>query len=1095
MSAARFLLRSLTFYWRAHLSVFLGVLVSSSILIGALAVGDSIRHSLRRMALERLGDTEIALASPNRFFREALALDLARRLDASVAPLLIVRGIVARGDGVARANAVQIVGLDEKFFSTAGGAPFPLKDGGVVVNERLARQLDLRPGESVVLRIEKPGRLPGEAVLAQINELSTAARLEVSGTAGAGELGRFGLQASQIEPFNAFVPLRWLQENLERAGRANLLLVRGASAEEATQALREVWQLADAGLEVRDVGGTPELCSERIFLEQPVIDAALRAEPASLRVLTYFVNEIAHGDRSAPYSMVAALGGAVPEPIPSDLGPREIVLNSWLAEDLRAAPGNQLTLRYFVPDARGGLAEESAAFEVRAIVPMEGAAADRELMPDFPGIAEAERSRDWTPGIPIDLGRIRDRDEDYWEKYRGTPKAFVALETGQKLWSNRFGALTAIRFPEVESGEDLAGRIRRHLDPASVELSFIPVREQALKAVGESLDFGQLFLGFSFFLIVAALLLTGLLFAFGVEQRTEQTGTLLALGLRPTRVRAWLLIEGLVIAAAGSVCGVIGGVVYTRLMLRGLATSWRDAVAGTSGLQFHVEPVTLVIGVVAGVGAALIAIWFVVRRQARRPPRELLALGLATAEDSHPEAARRRVRKGLVTGTAAVVLAAVVAAVFGPGAEGQAAAGIFFGAGFLLLIGALGFGHAALARATAATSEAARSLPALALRNAGRRPGRSLATLSLLACGSFMIVAVAANRRDPLEASADRSSGTGGFTFIGETTLPVLRDLDSERGREMYGLSGAEGALAKFVACRVREGDDASCLNLTRSQTPRLLGVDPEELATRGAFTFVKQTNNGGWRALLDRPEKELVPAIADENTLAWGLGKGVGDTLTFLDEAGRPFRIVIVGTVASSILQGSLIIAEDAFIEKFPSESGYRLFLIDVPPAHAEEVAAVLRRSLEDEGMVLQPARERLALYTAVQNAYLSVFTALGGLGLLLGSAGLGIMVLRNVLERRSELALMRTVGFPRSRLRQMVFGEHALLLALGLLCGMVASLLALWPAIGTPGAEIPWPMLLLTLLLVCASGLLWTWLAASFAVRGELLSALRKE
>jgi hypothetical protein len=36
---------------------------------------------------------------------------------------------------------------------------------------------------------------------------------------------------------------------------------------------------------------------------------------------------------------------------------------------------------------------------------------------------------------------------------------------------------------------------------------------------------------------------------------------------------------------------------------------------------------------------------------------------------------------------------------------------------------------------------------------------------------------------------------------------------------------------------RLREGDEASCLNLNRAQTPRLLGVDPNELARRGAFT------------------------------------------------------------------------------------------------------------------------------------------------------------------------------------------------------------------------------------------------------------------
>ena len=45
------------------------------------------------------------------------------------------------------------------------------------------------------------------------------------------------------------------------------------------------------------------------------------------------------------------------------------------------------------------------------------------------------------------------------------------------------------------------------------------VREQALKASGEAMPFESLFISFSFFLIVAALLLSGMLFVFGIEQR------------------------------------------------------------------------------------------------------------------------------------------------------------------------------------------------------------------------------------------------------------------------------------------------------------------------------------------------------------------------------------------------------------------------------------------------------------------------------------------------------------------------------------------------------------------------------------------------
>ncbi len=65
--------RSLSFHARAHLGVLLGAAVGSTALVGALVVGDSVRGSLEEQALSRLGQTQVALASGDRFFRAQLA--------------------------------------------------------------------------------------------------------------------------------------------------------------------------------------------------------------------------------------------------------------------------------------------------------------------------------------------------------------------------------------------------------------------------------------------------------------------------------------------------------------------------------------------------------------------------------------------------------------------------------------------------------------------------------------------------------------------------------------------------------------------------------------------------------------------------------------------------------------------------------------------------------------------------------------------------------------------------------------------------------------------------------------------------------------
>jgi ABC-type antimicrobial peptide transport system permease subunit len=290
-------------------------------------------------------------------------------------------------------------------------------------------------------------------------------------------------------------------------------------------------------------------------------------------------------------------------------------------------------------------------------------------------------------------------------------------------------------------------------------------------------------------------------------------------------------------------------------------------------------------------------------------------------------------------------------------------------------------------------------------------------------------------------------------------------------------------------------------LNLTRAQKPRLLGANPNALSER--FTFAKYLDmpkTGPWSALarfnFSLPlDKDEVPAIGDAASIQWAMGKKVGDALDYVDERGQPFKVRIVGAVANSILQGQLIIDEAEFVKRFPGESGYKYFLIDAPTNRVAEVSAKLSRALQDVGLELTPTPQRLAQFNAVQNTYLGTFQILGGLGLLLGSAGLGIVVLRNVLERRGELAVLLAVGWRRSAVSRLVLHEHLALLGLGLGVGVVAAVVAVLPALLTPGAEFPWRTLSLTLAAVLANGVLWTWLATRVALRGELLAALRGE
>lgn len=924
--------------------------------------------------------------------------------------------------------------------------------------------------------------------------------------------------------------LRSLRRGLEPTPAESEVTLR-----HVTDELRRHWRLADAEIEVRAIeepvsrtGGDfmppmIEVATRRIFLDTPVRDAGLTPRKRLLRdhadftadreedltsaayvtngipILTYLANSIRVGDRLTPYSIVTAAGAPW---TPTGMRDDEIVVNEWLAKDLGVKVGDRLELTYYDPEAGARLLEKTNVFTIRQVVPLKGLYADRTLMPEFPGLSKAESTRDWDAGFPL-VHSIRDEDEAYWKAHRGTPKAYVTEAAGRTMWGNRFGDLTAIRYPVPPTGfasgfqKVVEANLVANLNPADLGLVFRPVRSEAFRAATSGQDFGGLFIGFSFFLVLAALLLMALMFQFGLEQRLPEVGMLLAVGFRPKAVRRLWLAEALALAAVGGVLGAVEGLGYAQAMIHGLGTLWRDAVAGTP-LSFHVTPGTLVVGLMASVVVCGVTIWLTMRRQFARSPRALLA---GVIEEGRLGGRSRGFRVGWM----ALVLALGLAGWALVGGD-RSNAGIFFGAGSLILISGLSFAAGLLRQMQGETTSlggVSLSPGKLAVRGTARRRSRSLATVGLLASGVFLVASLGAFRMDAGRDAMRRTSGTGGFALVGESSLPISVDLNRAAGWEQFGLGADDLAQVHFVPFRVREGDDASCLNLDRAQRPRLMGVQPEMLAERGAFRFGGMAKGvaeeTGWLALKDWKETggviEEVPAVGDVASIQWALGKKLGDTLDMTDERGRAFRIRLVGGVVNSILQGSLVIDEAALTRLFPGVSGYRWFLVDAEAGKMADVSAKLSRAMADVGMELAPATRRLGELNAVQNTYLSTFQVLGGLGLLLGSAGLGVVVLRNVLERRGELGLLMAVGFRRREIVLLVLREHLALLAVGLGIGLVAAVVAVLPSLWGAGSELPVQSLVLTLGSVMLLGGLTTWAATRMSVRGSLLAALRGE
>jgi hypothetical protein len=392
----------------------------------------------------------------------------------------------------------------------------------------------------------------------------------------------------------------------------------------------------------------------------------------------------------------------------------------------------------------------------------------------------------------------------------------------------------------------------------------------------------------------------------------------------------------------------------------------------------------------------------------------------------------------------------------------------------------------------------------LGFRSAAFRPARSVLSVALIASAAFIIVSVDAFRRGAGELTDDRAAGTGGYVLLAESELPVVHDPDEPAGKESLSIQTPELSRARFTRFRVREGEDASCLNLYRPTNPTIIAPEPGFIeANRFTFSSSLAGNDeeraNPWLLLRRTPDDGVVPVVADATSLQYVLHASVGDTFSIDTGGGRPLVLRFVGALRDSVLQGQLIMAEEQFVRLFPSRQGYQFFLIDDPEvrtaAAADALAGLVERELQPFGVDAVPTSERLAEFHRVENTYLSTFQALGGLGLLLGTIGLATVMFRNVLERRRELALLRAVGYDRQRVSTMIVAEAAFLLMAGLAAGVVCAAIAIAPAWLGRGGAMPGLGLAALLAGVVIAGLLSSAVATRAALAGRMLDALRAE
>ncbi len=642
MKKTNLLLRGLTYYWRTHLAVVLGVALAVAVLAGALMVGDSVRSSLRGLFLNRLGATDLVITSPT-FFREGLAEELRDGapddLEAACS-ILVLETFVTHESSGGRSSHVPVYGVDERFWTFHRvSSPPELGERDVLLTEALAEELGAVSGDTILLRVGQPSDIPEDSLHGRKEDVGRTLRLTLAEWPADTTFKEFAIYPHQGTVRAAFVSLGRLQRDLERPGRANtILLSQEGQADQGRfeDLLKKTFRLEDVGVKLRWIEqvGAVSVESEGILVDDALAEAAGLAagDLDTVSAFTYLANSMKVGDKeSALLARHRARRGGIraARSLSNFHGRRDTYRPQRVGcRGLSAQPGDPLSMEFYVWQDSGRLTTERQTFMVAGQVDLKGAARDPDWAPLYPGISESDRVVDWDPTFPVDFDRIRKRDEDYWDDYRTTPKAFIPLAVGQELWGNRYGNLTSVRvYVSEESERELyEERLRDTLDPFRLGFSVYPAREEGLEASRGATDFAEYFTYFSFFLVVSSLLLTGLFFKLGIEQRLREVGLFHAMGYPPKRIRSLFLSEGAVLAILGSVLGLGGAVGYAWLIMLGLKTWWVDSV-GTRLLTLHVSPVTLLMGGVGGVLAALLAIAWTLRGLRPVTPRHLLTGG------------------------------------------------------------------------------------------------------------------------------------------------------------------------------------------------------------------------------------------------------------------------------------------------------------------------------------------------------------------------------------------------------------------------------------------------------------------------------------
>lgn len=926
--------------------------------------------------------------------------------------ICILKGEISVPDG--KAYSVQFIIYDEFFFDFA---PQPAEFSGTGINSFLARRLE-RAGNAdkssgfsadfshtynadYSVRIFFPENASSESAFN--TDRAEEIRLDITPQfiAPPARFGSFSLLTSQQEQPALFIPKGYVvKKNKKNSNHITHALVRNISREKVHNIIREI---PNPDFSITQTARGIYILPRNLFFNSadtslftnPSLppDTSVSTDTSVVLQFGYLINSITNSvsGNTISYAIAAASSDFV-------LKSNEIALNSVSAQRLGASPGDTITIRYYIPGSKRTVRETSADFYLAVIVPMTHELCDKGLMPAFPGISDSHTCTDWKAGVPIELGRISDSDEWYWKKYRGTPQAFINIDTAQNIWG-KAGSATRLFFPsrskEIPEVVKKLHFILSGMQKITIDTEIISAHTSA----GKATNLYSLFLSLGAVILVLAMVLHSALAASYRENLRAEETICSRLGFSQSKIMKLQMSLFGTITLLMSLTGSLLGVMFSYAVLGLLDALWPPSLS--AGYTVHVSIPLLSIS--AACTAAVSFIFFL-----RRP-------GKPVNSRRFPLNTCRTLT--LISAAAAFILLRAS----GPSAN-------FFGTCtaclMLVFLSGLAINRIRSGKFSYFSYIAAGLTTQL---------HQSFTLCVTGALGCFLIFAVFSSRYIPF-SEKDRSSSSGGFTRYITTAQPIPWSVH-EKFLTNDGLS------FQIAECRIQKYEDASCLNLNETRLPTIIGVPGELFAGLNAFTFVSGNTPDAWLQLTRKQLSDgSIPAVMDESPLKWGLKKKPGDILTYRNKNDEEINLRITSVLRDSVFQGSILIDEKNFAQHFGSGNA-SLILAD---AHARYTDKYFSRILRPWGAEILSVEEKLREFRSVADAYTSVFFAFAACALFLSLFGSLAIILKKILSDTHTGKISACVGFSVKKIRITSILQHAGAAVAGCIYGVAGGLIS---------------------------------------------------